>query len=55
MNPVRNPDGTIENFTLKVAGQRFRCVCGCNVFHKPDETEPEIYECNGCGREYESE
>jgi hypothetical protein len=37
-----------------VNGQRFRCNCGGNVFHKPDACRPEIYECNGCGEWYES-
>lgn len=34
----------------------FRCTgpvdgggCGCNVFHKPDPKQPDLYECNSCG------
>lgn len=49
---VTLPDGSIENFLLKVVGKQFRCDCGSNVFHKPDRKYPEIYECNGCGSRY---
>lgn len=52
--PVRLPDGSLENFTLKVAGKPFRCECGCNVFHKPDKAKLEWYKCNACGTVYES-
>ncbi len=51
--PVRNADGSIENFMPRVGGKAFRCECGCNVFHKPDRKHPEIYECNGCEARYE--
>ena len=50
--PVRNPDGTIHEFVLRVSGERFFCACGCNVFHKPNEEEPELYQCNACGCQF---
>lgn len=49
LHPVLDKEGKLENFILKVAGERFRCSCGCNVFHKPDSTRQELYECNACG------
>lgn len=52
---VRAADGTLENFTLKVAGKPFRCACKCNVFHKPDNQDLNLYACNACGQEFESE
>ena len=53
--PVRTADGRIENFTVRIAGKSYRCTCGANVFHKPDRTEPELYECNGCGQQFEAQ
>lgn len=52
MNPVMK-NGVVENFMPRINGKSFRCACGANVFHKPDEDRPEIYECNGCGNWYE--
>ena len=48
MKPVTLADGSLHNFTVKVGGKPFRCSCGCNVFHKPDETRQHIYQCNAC-------
>ena len=53
--PVRNPDGSLENFMISINGKNFACSCGCNVFHKPDNTRLEIYKCNSCGHEYSGE
>ena len=53
ITPVRCKDGTVENFMPRIAGKPFRCDCKCNVFHKPDATKPELYECNCCGHRYE--
>lgn len=53
MRPVLK-DGTLENFILRVGGKGFRCRCGCNVFHKPDDTRMEHYQCNGCGLAYDA-
>lgn len=50
---VKLPDGSVENFTLKVGGKSFRCQCGGNVFHKPDRKHLELYECNACEVRYE--
>lgn len=52
--PVRDEDGALKQTMLKVNGKRFRCECGCNVFHQPDSTRPHIYECNGCELNYTS-
>jgi hypothetical protein len=50
--PLLHPDGSLHQFMLKVGGSHFRCECGCNVFHKPDDTDLELYECNSCGNWY---
>jgi len=47
-NPVRHSDGSLHQFMLRVGGKSFSCPCGCNVFHKPDDREPELYQCNCC-------
>ncbi len=44
-----------ENFIIKINGKRFYCNCRCNVFHKPHKEIQNIYKCNACGCEYESE
>ena len=54
LEPVRTPDGNIEQFTLKVGGKPFRCSCGCNVFHKPDRRRLDLFECNACGTWFEA-
>jgi hypothetical protein len=45
-------NGKLENFMPQIGGKSFRCDCTCNVFHKPNENRPELYECNGCGERY---
>lgn len=54
--PLNKPpvlkNGVPEEFTLKVAGKRFFCSCGCNVFHKPDNKNLELYRCNCCETEF---
>jgi|LauGreDrversion2_3_1035106.scaffolds.fasta_scaffold01617_3 hypothetical protein len=52
--PVLNPDGSLECFMPKVRGETFRCSCGCNVFHKPDDTKPDLFACNSCPAVYAS-
>ena len=54
-NAVCNDDGTLRNFTLRIDGKSFRCECGCNVFHKPDRNNVNLYKCNGCGQEFNGE
>lgn len=54
---VLHEDGTLHNFTLKVAGVAYHCPmheCGCNCFHKPDRTDLNIYRCNSCGATFEA-
>lgn len=46
-------EGKLEQFMPKIGGVSFRCSCTCNVFHKPDDTKPNLYECNACGQWYE--
>jgi len=41
-------DGEIENFIIK----GFRCNCGGNVFHKPDDRDLNLYRCNSCDATY---
>ena len=38
------------NILLKVQGEEFRCVCGCNLFHHIDDDS--IFLCNSCKSEY---
>lgn len=38
---------------LIVNGQRFRCECGANVFHKGEKQG--LWICNACGTEYVNE
>jgi hypothetical protein len=52
MVPVRNADGSLHELTLKVAGKPFRCQCGCNVFHQPDNTDAALVQCNACGNQF---
>jgi hypothetical protein len=54
-NAVKTDDGKLENFTLRIQGKSQRCSCGCNVFHKPDKTRPDIFRCNSCGETFETE
>jgi len=49
---VRLPDGKLHQFLISIAGERFRCECGCNVFHQPDDQELTRYKCNSCGDEF---
>jgi Lar family restriction alleviation protein len=50
--PVLDKNGKIENFIMSSGGKPFRCSCGCNVFHKPDNKNLTLYECNSCHTEY---
>jgi hypothetical protein len=50
--PLINGDGSLYNTTLKVAGKPYRCECGCNVFHHPDKTDMDLYQCNGCDNRF---
>lgn len=52
--PVRMEDGSIENFMpyIRDNPQSFSCRCGCNVFHKPDNNDLDLFKCNACGTEY---
>ena len=44
-------DGKLENFMIR----GFQCHCTCNVFHKPDDTKLNLYQCNACETQYEGE
>lgn len=55
--PILSEDGFVKNTMLYVDGSRtsYRCECGANIFHQPDDKEPERYKCNSCGAEYVAE
>lgn len=53
-DPVKLLDGSIETFILTVGGKDFSCKCGCNCFHKPDNTNLNVYECNSCKTRFKS-
>ena len=56
VQPVKNPDGSLKNFTVRLTnGRLHRCECMCNVFHKPDDGNLNLYRCNSCGKEFETE
>ena len=50
--PLLKPDGKLHQFLLSISNRRFRCECGCNVFHIPDDQELSRYKCNSCGAEF---
>ena len=51
---VLHADGSLHNFTLRISGKPYRCSCGCNVFHKPDRRNLDLYQCNGCEQRFEA-
>lgn len=53
--PVVDADGNLENFLLRIVGKPYRCTCWCNVFHKPDRDNLNLYECNARERRFEAE
>ena len=53
-NAVKHEDGSLHNFTVRIKGGNFSCGCGCNVFHKPDKENLDLYKCNSCGSEFEA-
>lgn len=55
VGPLRNEDGSLHQKTLRIGGKSHRCSCGCNVFHHPDASRLDLYECNGCGQQFEAE
>lgn len=55
-NAVKNEDGSLYNTWVKLPdGKRFRCDCGCELFHKPDKNDLDLYCCNSCGTHYRGE
>jgi hypothetical protein len=46
---------TSSDVTLRIGGRLWHCPCGCNVFSKPYAGFPDLYRCNGCGTEFETE
>jgi hypothetical protein len=50
--PLLNSDGTLHQFILKIDGKRYFCECKCNVFHKPDKNNLDLYQCNGCSHRF---
>lgn len=49
-------NGQVEQFIVNtVGGHSFFCQCGCNVFHKPDRTDLDVYQCNSCGTRYRAD
>jgi len=52
--PLRRADGSLNEFMVRIGGKSYRCGCGCNVFHKPDKDDLDLYECNACGQQFEA-
>lgn len=56
--PLREEDGSLKQFMFRnyqLSGRSFYCECGCNVFHRPDRENLDLYKCNCCWREYEAD
>lgn len=49
----KNQKPEVPNTMITVDGKKFRCICGCNVFHKMKKDD-DIYICNACGSEFEA-
>jgi hypothetical protein len=43
-----------NNIVITVAGKRFFCRRGCNVFNNPTN-DAKLYECNSCKVQYKGE
>lgn len=54
-NAVRDEDGNVKSFTLKIAGKRWVCECRANCLHQPDKNNLNLFKCNGCGTTFETE
>ena len=44
--------GGLKESTIRINGSLYRCSCGCNVFHQPDDTNLDLYQCNACGQQF---
>lgn len=54
-NAVKDENGELKNFIIRLEGRAWRCPCGGNVFHKPDIKKQGRYKCNSCKKVYDSE
>jgi hypothetical protein len=56
MSEQLSKEKQVESVMVYVAGsdKSFRCECGCNCFHHPED-DPELFECNGCELRYVGE
>lgn len=46
-NPEQYPP-----IVVRMGGEVFSCECGCNVFHRPPDTDG-LFKCNECGNVYD--
>jgi hypothetical protein len=44
-----------EDHIVRINGKAFYCSCGCNVFHHPDDSDDNLWQCNACETQYQSE
>lgn len=44
-----------NNIMVKIDGHSFRGPCGCNVFHRNENDELNIYRCNSCTAVYQGD
>ena len=44
-----------KHVTIRTGKHLFYCTCGCNVFHKPDNENVNLYQCNSCDTQYYGE
>jgi predicted SprT family Zn-dependent metalloprotease len=45
----------VKNVTIRTGTHLFQCTCGCRVFHKPDNNDANLYQCNCCDKQYYGE
>ena len=53
--PLLNEDGSLHQYILRIGGKPYRCECGCNVFHHPDKTKLDVFQCNSCRDRFRTE
>lgn len=54
VQPLLDDQNKLKESTLKIAGKRYFCPCGCNVFHNPDKENLDLFQCNGCHMAFET-
>lgn len=48
----REIDSIPASVRVSVAGSKFTCSCGSELFHHPDKKRKLLYQCNRCDAQY---